>query len=254
LLLKTGSGIYFAAIIAGLFTLPATALGDVAKASAAERCLAANRHLSLGVRLPRTAARLKAGGRLKVVAVGSSSTSGLWVLDPAATYPEVMRRELALLRPKVQVDVINSGRVGDTIPGSMARFERDVVAHQPDLVVWQLGTNDLAWGGSIDSLNEKIVAGLRALKAGGGDVILMDLQYAPWVLASAHYPKMQALIADVAHKERVGVFSRFGLMRRSIEAGLEPDALVSWDGLHHSASGYDCIGRALARAVEAAAR
>jgi lysophospholipase L1-like esterase len=35
---------------------------------------------------------------------------------------------------------------------------------------------------------------------------------------------------------------------------LPPGALVSWDGLHNSAAGYDCIGRALARAIDAAAR
>src|SRR6266540_484333 len=39
--------------------------------SVAESCLMANQRLSLGTRLPRTAARLKAGGPLKVVAVGS---------------------------------------------------------------------------------------------------------------------------------------------------------------------------------------
>jgi hypothetical protein len=42
-------------------------------------------------------------------------------------------------------------------------------------------------------------------------------------------------------------------MRRSINAGLSSGALVSWDGLHNSAAGYDCIGRALARAIAAAA-
>ena len=60
---------------------------------------------------------------------------------------------------------------------------------------------------------------------------------------------MQAIIADTARQERVGLFSRFALMRRAIDAGLTPDALVSWDGLHHSAAGYECVGRALARAV-----
>ena len=59
------------------------------------------------------------------------------------------------------------------------------------------------------------------------------------------------LIADVAREERVGLFSRFSLMRRSIEAGLPANALVAWDGLHNSADGYDCVGRALARAIYA---
>ena len=82
----------------------------------------------------------------------------------------------------------------------------------------------------------------------------MDLQYAPMVLASSQHAIMQAIIAEAARLERVGLFSRFDLMRRSIDAGLPPGALVAWDGLHNSAAGYECVGRALARAVLAAGR
>jgi acyl-CoA thioesterase-1 len=38
-------------------------------------------------------------------------------------------------------------------------------------------------------------------------------------------------------------------MRNSIDAGVPADALVSWDGLHNSSEGYDCVGWALARAI-----
>src|SRR6201993_3759563 len=167
--------------------------------SSAERCLSANFNLSLGTQLPRTAARLKSSEPLKVVAIGSSSTVGLWVLRSAATYPEVMRQELLRLRPNATIQVINSGRVGDTIPNNIARFERDVFAHTPDLVIWQLGTNDVAWGGRPDEgLKKSVIEGVRALKAGSSDVVLMDLQYAPQVLASSGYSTMEGIISDVA--------------------------------------------------------
>ena len=94
--------------------------------SFAEKCLSANFDVSLGAQLPRTAARLKSGEPLKIVAIGSSSTVGLWVLRSAATYPEVMRRELSRLRSDATIKIINSGRIGDTIPNNIARFERDV--------------------------------------------------------------------------------------------------------------------------------
>ena len=226
-----------------------------ADTSTAETCLAANPNLSLGARLPRTAAHLKSGEPLEIVAIGSSSTVGLWVLSSAATYPEVMRRELLRLQSNARIEVVNSGRVGDTIPDNLARFDRDVFSHRPDIVVWQLGTNDVAWGGHPDDqLRNKVVQGVRALKASGADVVLMDLQFSPMVLASAYYSKMQAIISDVARQEHVGLFSRFALMHNSVEAGLSQGALVSLDGLHNSTEGYDCIGRALARAILAATR
>jgi acyl-CoA thioesterase I len=222
--------------------------------SYAETCLAANQNLALGASLPRTTARLKAGDRIRIIAIGSSSTAGLWARSSAATYPEVMRRELADLRPNVRIEVITSGRLAETIAGTMARFERDVLAYLPELVVWQLGTNDVAWGARAGGIKDQVVKGVRTLKGSGADVILMDLQYAPMVLASSQHTIMQAIIAEVARQERVGLFPRFALMRRSIEAGLPSGALVSWDGLHNSSSGYECIGRALARAVHAGGR
>jgi acyl-CoA thioesterase-1 len=231
---------------------PAQAQDEI---SSAERCLEANLDVSLGARLPRTAARLKSGEPLKIVAIGSSSTVGLWVLRSAATYPEVMRRELSRLRSNATIKIVNSGRVGDTIPNNIARFERDVFAHTPDLVIWQLGTNDVAWGGRPDQgLKISVLEGVKALKAGSADVVLMDLQYAPQVLASASYSTMEGIIADVAKQERVGLFSRFALMRNSINAGVAQSSLVSFDGLHNTADGYDCIGRALARAISTSAR
>jgi acyl-CoA thioesterase-1 len=236
-----------AALLIASFEL---ALSEQVTATPAETCLAANRDLSLGALLPRTSARLKSSERLLIVTIGSSSTVGLWVLRSAATYPEVMREELVRLRSKAEIKVVNSGRVGDTIDDSVARFQRDVFSHSPDLVVWQLGTNDIAWGGHADSqLKDRVLHGVQMLKASGADVILMDLQYAPMVLASPYYAKMEAIISEVARQEKIGLFSRFALMRKSIEAGVAPSALVSWDGLHHTADGYNCIGRALARSV-----
>ncbi|HEY6993587.1 MAG TPA: SGNH/GDSL hydrolase family protein [Xanthobacteraceae bacterium] len=245
-----------ARLLAGLVVMAAASAAAQAPAnlSDAEFCLAANRSLSLGAPLPRMAARFNAGQPVRIIAIGSSSTTGLWVLNPAATYPAVTRRELARLRPAAPVEVINSGRIGETIGGSIGRFERDVLPYRPDLVVWQLGTNDVAWGGSAGGLKAQVVAGVRVLKTSGADVILMDLQYAPLVLAHSEHAVMETIIAEVAREERVGLFPRFALMRRSIEAGLPAGALVSWDGLHNSAAGYDCVGRALARAISAAGR
>ncbi|KZD25621.1 hypothetical protein A4A58_04255 [Tardiphaga robiniae] len=226
--------------------------GPARAQSATETCLAVDQRLSGDATLPRTVAALKTGGPLKIVAMGSSSTLGLWQSNPAKTYPGMLQSELQRLNPGLRLEVINSGRNADTIPGNIARFDRDVLAHRPDLVIWQIGTNDVTWLQSADSLTGRIVEGIRLLKADGADVILMDQQYAPVILAS-QYSKMQASIADAARQGRVPLFSRFELMRRAVDAGLSMGALTAWDGLHNSAAGYECTGRALARAIVATA-
>src|SRR5262249_36122510 len=118
-------------------------------------------------------------------------------------YPEVMRRELAWLRPSARIEVVNSGRIGETIGRSIARFERDVLAYGPDLVIWQLGTNDVAWRGRADGAKKGVVAGVHSLKASGADIILMDLQYSPLVLASSQHSIMEMIIAEVARQDPV---------------------------------------------------
>jgi acyl-CoA thioesterase-1 len=222
-----------------------------AQTATVEACLAVDQRLTADGALPRTAAALQADRPFTVVAMGSSSTLGLWQSNPAKTYPGMLQSELTTLRPNLPLTLINSGRNADTIPGNIARFDRDVFAHRPDLVIWQVGTNDVTWLDSADSLTGKIVDGIRMLKANGSDVILMDQQYAPVILAS-QYSKMQASIAEAARLEHVPLFSRFDLMHRAIDGGLSMGALTAWDGLHNSAAGYECIGRALARAIVAA--
>jgi acyl-CoA thioesterase I len=85
-----------------------------------------------------------------------------------------------------------------------------------------------------------------ALKAVSADGALMDRQYVLWVLALASNSTTEGIIADVAKQERVGLFSRFGLMRNSINAGVAQSAHVAWNGLHNTADGYNRIGRSLA--------
>src|SRR5258705_2165440 len=76
-----------ALLVAGSEDILAQAPGSVPEA---EACLAANRSLSLGAPLPRTMARLNAGEPVLIVAIGSSSTTGLCVVRSCASYnPEI---------------------------------------------------------------------------------------------------------------------------------------------------------------------
>ena len=69
--------------------------------------------------------------------------------------------------------------------------------------------------------------------------------------ASGRQTRMEKIIIEVAAEQRVGHFPRFLLMKRAIEG---MSGLVSWDGLHNSAEGHECVGVALAQMIDAAAR
>ncbi len=53
---------------------------------------------------------------------------------------------LHLLCPTAQINLINAGIAGDCAPGGLARFDRDVAAYHPDLVVIGYALNDSGRG------------------------------------------------------------------------------------------------------------
>ena len=246
--LGTGAGFPAAAVAQGW-----GASADSAPArNPTEACLGFAGGLSLGAPLPITKSKLRPGATLRIVALGSSSTTGFGAFGKGTAFPEVMKGELLRLRPGVAVELINSGRIGENLGDNIARIDDDVLRHKPDLVIWQIGTNDVVWRGIADNAQNMLTDAVKRMKAAKTDIVLLDLQYAPLVTLTSRAERMEKLIANVAAEQRVGHFPRFALMKRAIDGGVS--GLVSWDGLHNSSEGYACVGAALARMIDAAAR
>ncbi len=246
------SGLLMLAPLLFLYGTASDAQDQGGSGSPAAACLAFSRGLSLGAPLAHTRAKLQAGETLTIVALGSSSTTGFGTFGHGAAFPDVMKEELLRLHPFARIELINSGRILEDLGDNIARIDDDALRYKPDLLVWQIGTNDVVWRGIADNAKEMLSNSVRRIKAAKTDVVLLDLQYAPLVLATTRYIRMEKIIADVAGEQNVGHFPRFLLMKRAIEAGVT--GLVSWDGLHNSAEGYKCVGLALAQMIDAAAR
>jgi lysophospholipase L1-like esterase len=234
------------------FATVAVAQDRATPRSAADACLGFAGGLSLGAPLALTKAKLRPGGTLRIVAFGSSSTTGFGAFGKGTAFPDVMKNELSRLHPDVRIELINSGRIMEDLGDNISRLDDDVLRYKPDLVIWQIGTNDVVWRGIADDAKGMLADAVKRIKAAKTDVVLFDLQYAPLVTLTSRYERMEKIIADVAAEQRVGHFPRFLLMKRAIDAGVT--GLVSWDGLHNSAEGYACVGVALARMIDAAAR
>jgi lysophospholipase L1-like esterase len=173
--------------------------------------------------------RLKSG-RVKVVAIGSSSTAGEGGIAP---YPQRLLADLQIQFPRTTIDVINRGVGGEEAPQEFMRFQHDVFDQNPDLVIWQVGTNAV-WQSadqnppSFKDSTKAISDGVDQLLATKRiDVILMDLQYVPALLTPAKIEKTNAMveaISEIAHAKGVNVFRRFELMQ-----GWHDIARISFD-------------------------
>jgi hypothetical protein len=121
-------------------------------------------------------------------------------------------------------------------------------------VLWQVGTNSVLRDKALEPHIALLHDGLARLKATGADVVLIDPQFAPRVIAKPTCEGMVSLIANTAKAEHVGVFHRFELMRHWHEAEHLPfETFVSPDGLHMNDWSYACLARALGMAIAEAA-
>ena len=79
------------------------------------------------------------------IAFGDSVTQGamqLHSLDAEGVYHRLLEKELAAFFPTTTFSTINAGVSGGSAPQAVERLERDVLRHDPDLVLIAFGLND----------------------------------------------------------------------------------------------------------------
>jgi acyl-CoA thioesterase-1 len=210
--------------------------------------------VSAGQWFARTGVRLAERKPVTIVAIGSSSTYGMGASSSAAAYPARLEALLKERFPDAAIKVLNRGVNGEDAAEMLVRFDRDVIAAKPDLILWQVGTNAVLRSPEVAGQASLIRLGIERLKTTGADVVLIDPQYAPAVLAKPQARRMVELIRAEAHEEGAGVLRRFALMRSWYESRHMAFAdFVSSDGLHLNDWSYDCIARQLAGAIGSAA-
>ena len=205
-------------------------------------------------RLSRVALRLSGGVPIKIVAIGSSSTAGAGASSAANTYPSRLEAELRRHFPDHPITVVNRGVNGEEATDMLARFETSVIAEDPHLVIWQVGTNSLLRDRPIDVRSKVLQDGIAQLKSRRMDVILMDPQYVPRVLAKPARDAAVAQIASVAKEQKIGLLHRYDMMRHWYEVErLAFETFVTSDGLHMNDWGYGCLAASLSVAIADAA-
>lgn len=136
----------------------------------------------------------------------------------------------------------------------LKRFDNAVIDAKPDLVLWQLGTNSVIRDHPLADHGAAIRAGLAKIRATGADIVLIDPQFAPKVIAKPDANRMVALIALTAKEQDVDLFPRYEVMRRWYEIDhLSFNTFVSADGLHMNDWSYACLAKGLGLAISEAA-
>ena len=193
---------------------------------------------------------LKENRVVKVLAVGSSSTSGVGASSPYATYPVRLEADLEGLFKGVDVDVVARGVPGEVGLGACTRMKREVADVRPDLVVWQVGTNDAMARADVGEFKLNLSRTLQWLAKNHIDVVLIDPQYVERLAADTHYVQMIKAIEDVAREERVLLVHRFSAMADLAKQRGE-SAILASDRFHLNDLGYRCMAEYAAGAIVA---
>lgn len=198
--------------------------------------------------LARTRERMLSGQAVVIVAFGSSSTRGTGASMPGFTYPAQLE-EILRGQVKGSVRVINRGVGGETILEMRRRLTRDVLTPNPDLVIWQVGSNAILRSMEPAAFAVMLDEELERIARSGIDVILMGPQKAPMLDSK---PGVAAIIEDLrsaAERNRVALMPRHRIMESwSVSKDFPGKAIIA-DGIHMNDLGYHCLAVLLAEGI-----
>ena len=186
---------------------------------------------------------------LDILAIGSSSTEGVGASSPAYAYPAQLADELSK-KDGIPALVRNAGVGGELAARTLQRLKAALKAGWPELVIWQVGTNDALVGVDEPLFRATIESGIAAARAAGVPLLLVDPQFTAKIPDVARYERFVAIVDGIGEQLRVPVLSRYAMMKRRGKNAL---ALLSADGLHMNDLGYRCLAHAIAEEIEGAA-
>jgi acyl-CoA thioesterase-1 len=196
--------------------------------------------------LANVAAALRSRKQVKILAIGASALVGR--RSGSGGHTEQIEKILEQAIKGLDVVMINRGVSGELAAQAAARIKNLVALDEPDLVVWQVGTNDALAYVPLDELERTIVDTIDWLKAHKIDVVLAGLQYVNRMAQDEHYRAVRELLRTVAAKENVMIVRRYEAQRLLAQAEGSGGGLVP-DEFQRSEAGYTCLAQYMARAI-----
>ncbi len=185
---------------------------------------------------------------VRILAIGSSSTWGVGASSRKKTYPALLRNILEGALKGVKAEIVNRGVSGEVAQTTAERLRTAVALDKPDLVLWQVGTNDALARVEAGDFEDTLRSTISWLKASDIDVVLVGLQYAPKFVRDDSYTAIREALKKVAVAENVLYVSRFDAMK-FIAQNQTGEQLISGDDLHLDDLGYECMAEHISRAV-----
>lgn len=178
-----------------------------------------------------------------IVALGDSVTQGC--MDPGrmdfeAVYHSRVKRALEALHPETTFSVLNAGIGGESAPGGLKRLDRDVIRHQPDLVIVGYGLNDSCAGdraglGAFREALSAIVGRIR--RETQADVLLLTPNMMAARDNAAVPERWKPVIGMFVSRQTTGVVAAYAQAIRDVAAAggaALADVYAKWEAFEKS--------------------
>lgn len=194
--------------------------------------------------------------KVRIVAMGDSTTAGTPAFKspreapPAGRGDETSQYAYWLMKAHPEWEVINQGVNAERSDVIAARFEADVIAKKPAVVVIIAGVNDVYQGRPAQHVKDQLAAMYRRAHAAGIRVVAGTI--IPYNTASADQNSRMKDINDwIRSQARADPAVIVVDTRAAVAAAGNPDKLASSpDRLHPDAAGYRKMAEAIRPAVE----
>ena len=193
--------------------------------------------------------------RVRIVAMGDSTTAGTPAFKspreapPRGSGDETSQYAYWLMRAHPEWEIVNQGINAQRSDQIAARFEADVIAQKPAVVVIIAGVNDVYQGRPAQHVIEQLQGMYRRAHAAGIRVVAGTI--IPYNTASADQnARMKAINDWIRTQERADPGVVFVDTRAAVAAPDNADKLASSpDQLHPDAAGYRRMAVAIEQAI-----
>jgi acyl-CoA thioesterase-1 len=171
---------------------------------------------------------LKSPGE-NIVCFGDSLTQGVGAGE-GEDYPSILARQLSY-------PVINAGRGGDTSQDGLERLDRDVLSHNPRLVIVFFGGNDFLRQLPVSETKKNVEEVVRRIQEHGAMVTLVGLRLG---MFSDEYGPAYKGIAE----------TRGALYVPEILSGILSDSKLRSDRIHPNGAGYQLVAKRILERIK----
>lgn len=196
--------------------------------------------------LPNSAQAIQAKKKLRILAIGASMAPVVGSSRDGKS--PLLEQILEHTIKGLDVEIVNRGFSGELAAATAERLKVEVALAQPDVVLWQVGTNDAFAQVPVEEFEDSVQQAVRWLKEHNVDVILVGLHYMKQLVKNEHYQAIRKSLSRVAQSESVLRITRYEAMEvlertKRVQGRPEPSVFG------YGEAGYNCMAQYVAHGI-----